>query len=282
MKRFIKIIFAVIIAVAALNYLTCLRAARFVKKLPRGAGGGREKIFKWRHGNVSYRVFGKGRPLLFVHGAAPGQCARDWDGIARAAAKRRRVYIIDLLGFGYSDKPKTDYSVYLYSVLIKGFIKSVIKRKASVVAFGRGAAFVSAACATEPGLFEELLFINPEGNNRAPSAAKRTLKLVYKIPVMGTSLWLLNTTRAAFFLRDAKSRGAAWGETKLRRALARSGGDAARYLQRAEAAGFLDYDIDGFIRETAVKCRVVKSRGQSLREFDARGFVSDNRAFFKL
>lgn len=63
---------------------------------------------------------GTGRPLLLVHGF--GASIGHWrKNIPVLAAGGYRVYAIDLLGFGSSDKPALNYTVELWQEQLKDF-----------------------------------------------------------------------------------------------------------------------------------------------------------------
>jgi pimeloyl-ACP methyl ester carboxylesterase len=70
---------------------------------------------------LAYRVWGSpgAPPLVLLHGLGEG--AADWDGVAPAFARRRRVYAPDLRGHRRSDRPG-DYSVELMEADVRGFL----------------------------------------------------------------------------------------------------------------------------------------------------------------
>jgi pimeloyl-ACP methyl ester carboxylesterase len=74
----------------------------------------------WKNYTVQYTVVGTGAPLLLVHGfgASLGHWRRN---IPVLAAAGYRVFAIDLLGFGGSDKPALDYSLELWQELLYDF-----------------------------------------------------------------------------------------------------------------------------------------------------------------
>ncbi len=59
-------------------------------------------------GRVHYRVVGSGPPILFVHGFASSMVV--WDGLVRTLGASRTCILVDLPGFGLSDKHERDYS----------------------------------------------------------------------------------------------------------------------------------------------------------------------------
>jgi pimeloyl-ACP methyl ester carboxylesterase len=66
---------------------------------------------------------GEGEPLVLVHGGGPGASgATGWANTIPALAKHFHVYAVDLLGFGYTDKPPIDYSFQAMVEHLAGFI----------------------------------------------------------------------------------------------------------------------------------------------------------------
>ncbi|MDJ0921883.1 MAG: alpha/beta hydrolase [Henriciella sp.] len=59
---------------------------------------------------IAYWTVGEGRPLLLVHGYPTA--AWDWSYMWDEMASTRRVIACDMLGFGFSDKPKAGYSIH--------------------------------------------------------------------------------------------------------------------------------------------------------------------------
>src|ERR1051325_6898755 len=103
----------VVAALAAVN----ASVARDVPEPETGAVGGEAGTFRWKHGEVFYRHAGPeaAPPVLFVHGIGAGARAFMWRRNFLPLARDFRAYAIDLLGFGYSDKPSAaPYSAGLY------------------------------------------------------------------------------------------------------------------------------------------------------------------------
>ena len=70
--------------------------------------GGEAKSFSWKHGQIFYKEQGlqnSGVPIVFVHGIGPGMSSFMWRKNFDALSEKFRVYALDLLGFGFSDKP---------------------------------------------------------------------------------------------------------------------------------------------------------------------------------
>ncbi|MGH7998743.1 MAG: alpha/beta fold hydrolase, partial [Brasilonema sp.] len=63
----------------------------------------------WRGHKIQYTVMGVGQPLLLIHGF--GASIGHWrKNIPMLAQKGYRVFALDLLGFGGSNKPTLHYT----------------------------------------------------------------------------------------------------------------------------------------------------------------------------
>lgn len=72
---------------------------------------------------VHYEYFGRGRPLIFIHGWLGSW--RYWVPAMDALSDEYRVYAFDLWGFGDSDKSRHQYSVDSYVHLLHSFIEEL-------------------------------------------------------------------------------------------------------------------------------------------------------------
>jgi pimeloyl-ACP methyl ester carboxylesterase len=72
---------------------------------------------------VHYEYFGRGRPLIFIHGWLGSW--RYWVPAMDALSDEFRVYAFDLWGFGDSDKSRKQYSVDSYVDLLNSFIQEL-------------------------------------------------------------------------------------------------------------------------------------------------------------
>lgn len=74
-------------------------------------------------GVVHYEYFGRGRPLVFIHGWLGSW--RYWVSTMDALSEDYRVYAFDLWGFGDSDKSRSQYSVDNYVELLNAFLQEL-------------------------------------------------------------------------------------------------------------------------------------------------------------
>lgn len=96
-----------------------------------------------------------GTPLLFIHGSGPGVSAyANWRLVLPKVAEVTHAYAMDMVGFGYSDKPtgeEVDYGIDLWTQQILDFIDAIGEEKAILVgnSFGGSLAFSVALKAPE-------------------------------------------------------------------------------------------------------------------------------------
>ena len=159
--------------------------------------GGEARLFEWRYGKIFYKVAGAhntaGAPLLLVHGVGAGASSFMWRRNFDALSQDFHVYALDLLGFGFSDKPSNaPYSADLYTELIHDFIRQVTGWPASIVASSLGAAYSVRVAYEHPELVNSLVLIAPTGTGHLRSRPGMTDAAFYGLlqsPVLGTSFY---------------------------------------------------------------------------------------------
>ncbi|MDT4895089.1 MAG: hypothetical protein QOH25_166 [Acidobacteriota bacterium] len=180
-------------ALAALN----ARIRRSAHEPDDAAFGGEARVFEWKHGDIFYKMAGEeneGVPLVFVHGVGAGASSFMWRRNFDALARDFRVYAIDLLGFGFSDKPAgVSYSADLYVELIADFIREVTLAPVHLVASSLGAAYSVRVADEQPELVRSLVLIAPTGAGQAlrvrPGMTGAAFYGLLQSPVLGTSFY---------------------------------------------------------------------------------------------
>lgn len=148
--------------------------------------------YQWKFGKIFYTVNGEGKPLLLVHSTLPGTSSFEFHKLVKKLSKDYKVYALDLLGYGLSDKPKITYTAYLFVQLIADFIKDVIGEPVSVIASGKANAYATMACSQYSHLFNRLVFINPTPLSQLkknPKNIDKLLKFILESPMLGTILY---------------------------------------------------------------------------------------------
>jgi pimeloyl-ACP methyl ester carboxylesterase len=83
---------------------------------------------------------GEGEPVILVHGGGPGAGGDSgWPNTIPALAKNFHVYALDLIGFGYTDKPLIDYSFQTFVNHLAGFIDALNLRDVRICGNSQGA-----------------------------------------------------------------------------------------------------------------------------------------------
>ena len=77
--------------------------------------------------NINYKIGGKGKPLLLLHGYPQSHIV--WRKIAPLFAKDYTVICADLRGYGDSDKPKSDEKHLTYSKKTMGLDQNELMKK---------------------------------------------------------------------------------------------------------------------------------------------------------
>ncbi len=184
-------------AMALINKLTVSQAGELSTVLT-----GEEHRYPWKYGDVFYQVKGtrEARPLVLIHSFAPGASSYEWRKNVDALAERFRIYAIDLLGFGLSDRPQIDYSAETYIDLIGDFLKEVVSQPALVVAHDLSCAYTVMCAYRRPQLFEKLILISPSVDllqEPLPGLAHTALRTALRLPIVGEFAYNVLTSRRA-------------------------------------------------------------------------------------
>lgn len=194
-------------ALAALNAVI----QRNASEPDESALGGEARFFRWKHGRVFYKASGlehSGPPLVFIHGIGAGSSSFMWRKNFDDLARDFRVYALDLLGFGFSDKPASaSYSADLYVELITDFIREVTRFPVNVIASSLGAAYAIRVADEHPELINSMVLNGPTGSetlNRRPGMAGAAFYGLLQSPVLGTSFYNVMASERSIrdFARD--------------------------------------------------------------------------------
>ncbi len=105
--------------------------------------------------------------VLLLHGL--GGSIESWTNNIAELAKQLHTIAIDLPGFGYSDKPKMDYTIKFYWQFVSKLIEE-LKIRPAVVGSSLGGHIAAELAINRPDLVSKLVLISP------PGALPRTFK----------------------------------------------------------------------------------------------------------
>ncbi|MBF2065389.1 MAG: alpha/beta fold hydrolase [Calothrix sp. C42_A2020_038] len=138
-----------------------------------------EKHFwTWQGYRIQYTVMGTGKPLVLIHGfgASIGHWRKNIPVLAEAGY---RVFAIDLLGFGGSEKAPINYSVEIWVDLLKDFWKEYIQQRAVFIGNSIGALIGLTVLAEHPEISAGGVLINCAGGlNHRPNELNPPLRIV--------------------------------------------------------------------------------------------------------
>jgi pimeloyl-ACP methyl ester carboxylesterase len=163
---------------------------------------GEERRYPWKYGDMFYEVKGarEAKPVVLIHSFGPGASSYEWRKNIDALATQFRVYVVDLLGFGFSDRPSIDYTAETFTDLISDFIREVIGKPAIVFAHGITCGYVVADAYRYPKLFERLVLVTPVSTmlqEHMTGPLNAAWKFVLCAPVLGQFIYNVLTSRPA-------------------------------------------------------------------------------------
>jgi len=78
-------------------------------------------LLEWRGERIFFRIEGAGEPLLLIHGFPTASW--DWSPLWPSLIDRYRVLALDMIGFGFSAKPRGfEYSIFAQADLLGAFL----------------------------------------------------------------------------------------------------------------------------------------------------------------
>lgn len=124
-----------------------------------GFRGRETRVGSWR---IHYYTGGDGPPVLLVHGLASR--GDDWAALFPTLSAHHRVYAIDLLGYGGSDRPRNvDYSIALETDVVRGFLDALHIARADVVGVSMGGWIALKFSAEHPERVRKLVLLDSAG-----------------------------------------------------------------------------------------------------------------------
>ena len=156
--------------------------------------GGEERRYSWRGEELAYQVTGKSdaQPLLLVHGIYAGASSYEFRKNFFELAEDFRVYALDLLGCGLSDRPRRRYEPEDVALQIEDFAREEIEAPTHLIASSLSAALLVPAAVRSPRLFKKLVFICPTGLGNLDRPSGLLGNVIYRLfltPILGDSLY---------------------------------------------------------------------------------------------
>jgi pimeloyl-ACP methyl ester carboxylesterase len=136
-------------------------------------------------GNVNSRYWSageKGSTVILLHGV--GCSVEFWERNIAALAREHRVFAVDIVGFGRTDKPEVVYTFQLMADFVLDFMNAMGIDKASLVGNSMGGGISMTVAAQAPERVKKIVLVDPVGLGRGQSPMMRLMTL----PVIGNVL----------------------------------------------------------------------------------------------
>jgi pimeloyl-ACP methyl ester carboxylesterase len=156
---------------------------------------GEERRYYWRGWRLAYRVAGEPQapPVLLVHGVYAGASSYEFRKNFLELAEDFRVYALDLLGCGLSERPRRRYEPEDVASQVEDFAREEIGGQTHLISSSLSAALVVPAAVRSPRLFKKLVLICPTGlggNLDRPSGRLGdTVYNLFRAPILGDALY---------------------------------------------------------------------------------------------
>lgn len=185
--------------------------------------------YEGRAGRISYYVAGGGPPLLLVHSVNAAGSAYEVKPLFDGLVNERRVYALDLPGFGFSDRSARDYHVTLFVHSILDMLDVIAADSGDTppdaLALSLSAEFLARAACDTPARWRSLAMITPTGFRsgsdrlRAQEGTTREMKplaALVNVPLWRAGLYrmLVRPSVIRYFLRRT------WGSSGIDEGLA--------------------------------------------------------------
>jgi len=134
---------------------------------------------------IFYIVKGEGRPLILIHGYGAGMWV--WEKQIEILSRHYRVYALDLIGHGFSDRPKMAYTPEAYIHFLKDFMDGVGIERATLIGNSMGGGIAWGVAALFPKRVERLILIDcvpPDVLDQVRNDSFRTLAAIKNIPLL--------------------------------------------------------------------------------------------------
>jgi len=134
---------------------------------------------------IFYTVKGEGRPLLLIHGYGAGMWV--WEKQIEVLSQLYRVYAVDVIGHGFSDRPKIPYTPEAYIYFLRDFMNGVGAEKATLIGNSMGGGIAWGTAILFPERVDRLILIDcvpPDVLAQVKNESLRTLIAIRDIPFL--------------------------------------------------------------------------------------------------
>ncbi|BFI03376.1 hypothetical protein MPTK1_1g03260 [Marchantia polymorpha subsp. ruderalis] len=154
-------------------------------------------FWQWRGHKVHYVVQGEGRPIVLIHGF--GASVYHWRyNIPELAKNGFKVFAMDLMGFGWTEKALVDYDTLLWRDQVADFVREVVQEPAVLVGNSIGGLTVLLTASTKPDLVSGLALLNPSGQFESADSGSKQAATVVTVEEESALQRLVTNIKTAF------------------------------------------------------------------------------------
>jgi pimeloyl-ACP methyl ester carboxylesterase len=143
------------------------------------------QVVSIKNHTIFYTVKGEGEPILLLHGFGAGMWV--WEKQIDILSQSYRVYLLDLIGHGFSDRPKNSYTPEVYIYFLKDFMDKLEIEKAALIGNSMGGGLAWAMGIFFPERVNRLILINsipPDVLDQVKNESFRALVAMKVIPFL--------------------------------------------------------------------------------------------------
>lgn len=225
-----------------------------------------ENFYKWKNLNIYFEKKGTiGSPVILLHDLTSDGSGYEWHKIVDILAENHRVYVLDLLGCGRSDKPDVTYTNFYYVQLLIDFIKSMICEKTFIVASGYTCSIAMLAGVYDASKFFGMTFINPPSLGslaQIPDNKSKFAKKLLETPIIGELIYNIIFARENIDNRFTESY--LYNPFRVNTDMidtyyeaAHIGSGSGRFLEASLAGNYVNMDINHALKNFKVPANII-------------------------
>jgi pimeloyl-ACP methyl ester carboxylesterase len=146
---------------------------------------------------IFYIVKGEGEPLILIHGYGAGMWV--WEKQIDFLSQFYRVYALDLIGHGFSDRPKIPYTPEAYIHFLRDFMDGIGIEKTTLIGNSMGGGIAWAMATLFPERVNRLILIDcvpPDVLDQVRNESFRTLVAIKDMPFLPYLVFLSRKKRS--------------------------------------------------------------------------------------
>ena len=178
---------------ALINSVIARRASQLPPAELPAADAWRSDTFDGLQGRLHLRSRGSqhdGTPAVFLHSLGPGHSQQQWMTAAELISSNRKVLLVDLLGWGESDRPDATYDLDSCVQDLEALVKDRVEEGVHLVASGEGAPIALSLAEALPDIIKSVALSGPAGLELADTQ-------------QGARDWVVDTLLGAPILRTS-------------------------------------------------------------------------------